>query len=592
MSNNIICARTEPATTEATATKALQRRFYYGVGRKFLGWQIADEFLQDDGTLKKAGKDGWRHWNVPIEETPRRRWQPFYQHLKGWHRGVVSIGCTHVPFISADFDRHAESVDPDDHIRRVLKAGRLLEAAFPQLCWVAEINPRNGSMKYFGFGYGPIPISTAENFATQIHYLLLGNGCGALNKKGKQEIEVFPHNCVQVGLPMRTDKVTVVATGVLPTCIRRRKNSDQVFENFETHSALAFLGSLRDGTSYDEATLLNELNKGCANLPFVSSIKASCPVIPIRVEQPEMVVISTDAPLGPIVTRVIPRPINNISIAKGDYSSDPNSYLRQLGAMLELCRRLKRVATVEEGLNFIQMNGLFSGNWSENESRREHRVQYLLNGIALTFDPTKCCGTANRPGASSPINIGKYDNWARSFMSKVTGTRTRVDEYGTVFETKSVSVDWRWISAFLSVVEHCCVTCPNEDGSLPQHWAEFIWRSLNETGVISLKWDDRKWKVSRDWLEKRGVIKIVDRSWQYRQGDGKAMIWAVGMEFDRLHVWWKRVKESSGNPTVPLEEFLKNMLHYPSLKAYPHTADSKTDSGRYESHKSASRSPL
>jgi hypothetical protein len=354
---------------------------------------------------------------------------------------------------------------------------------------------------------------------------------------------------------------------------------------------LAFLRCLQDRQSYDEPTLLDELKKGCANLPFEPSTTAPVPRISENEHESEMIVISTDAPLGPIVHKVRARPTSNIPKAKGDYGSEPNSYMRQLGAMLELCRRLKRVATVEEGLHFIRLNRLFSGDWSQNESRRKHRVAYLLKLIARTFDPRKCCGSSPRIGADSPINIGKYDHWARTFVGKVTGTRRSVDEYGNMVERRSVSVDWKWVSVFLSVIEYCCVTCPNEDGSVPEAWGEFIWRSLNETGVISMQWDDRKWKVARDWLEQKGVIKIVDRNWHFGHGDGKAMKWAVGEDFGQLHVWWKRAKEAAADLAVQLAEFLKSMLHFSLLNAYPHTADSKTGSAGYQSLESASRGP-
>lgn len=577
--------------TEATATAVLQKRLYFGVGKKFLGWHIADEILQDDGSWKKDGEDDWRFWTVPDDEQSRRRWRPVHEHLKGLNRGLVSIGSTHVPCVTSDFDRHHASVDPEDHISRVLKGGQLLRETYPQLCWVAEVNPRNGSMKFFGFGHGPIPISRAEDCAIEIHDFLLRNCCGTVNEHGKQGIEVFPHNCVEVGLPMRAGKVTVVATGILPKCIRQRKGPDGYRENFETYSVLAFLRCLQERQSYHELTLLEELKKGCANLPFVPGTTAAVPRISEIEEVSAMITISTDAPLGPIVHKVKARPKSNVPKAKAEYGSEPNSYMRQLGAMLELCRRLKRVATVEEGLHFIRMNGLFSGDWSQNESRRKHRVAYLLMWISLTFDPSKCCGSTPRFGADLPINIGKYDNWARNFVGKVKGARRSVDEYGDVVERRSVSVDWQWVSVFLSVVEHCCVICPNEDGSLPQRWAEFIWRSLNQTGVISLQWDDRKWKVARDWLEKKGIIKIVDRNWQFRHGDGKAMKWAVSDDFHRFHVWWKSVNDSARNLAVQFADYLRSMLHFSLLKAYPHTSDSKAGFGRYQSPESASRGP-
>lgn len=553
--------------TEATATTALQRRLYFGVGKKFLGFQIADEEEQEDGSWKKLGKDGYRHWNVPSDDAARRRWRPVHEHLKGLHRGVVAIGSWHVPFVTVDFDRHEASVDPDEHIWRVLKAGRLLGKHFSELRWTAaEVNPRNGSMKFFGFGNEPIPIRVAQRFATEIHDLLLRSGCGATNKYGKQEVEVFPHNCVQVGLPMRIDKVTVVSSGILAKCNRRRQTQDRTYENYETYSALSFLQAIADRGCYDEPTLHRELKKACAALPFLPATTLSIPAVqenrvpPIQLEE---VPVAFDVPN-----------------AKGDFHDEANSYKRQQDALLELCRSLRRVATVEEGLQFIRANGLFSGEWSENESRRQGRVAYLLERIAQTFDKTKCRGASdqinNDPLDISKINIGKYNQWVRAFVGRVTRTKRFVDEYGNVVERRGASADEQWVSAFLSVVEYCCVTHPNEDGSLPHEWAERIWLALQTSGRITVTWDDRKWKVARDFLERMGVIQIVDRKWQFRHGNGQAMKWAVGKGFDRLHIWWKRVRRPSGNPAVPLGVFLKSMQHTPSLNSYSHTEILKT----------------
>ncbi len=545
--------------TEATATAALQKRLYFGVGQKFLGFQFVDEELQDDGTWKKLGKDGFRHWNVPTEEAVLRRWHPVHDHLKGLHRGLVAIGGSHVPFVTADFDRHSAFLDPKDHIWRVLKAGRLLRKHFPQFCWLAEVNPRNGSMKYFGFGYIPIPIAEAKEIARQIHELLLQHDCGAVNHRGNREVEVFPHNCVQVGLPMRTDKVTVVSSGVLAKCFRKKRlEKDGPMVSYETYSALSFLREIKQWGGFDEATLLRELKKGCDNLPFVPAAEMSAPEVPVSSIHPEEAPVASDVPR-----------------AKGDYRDNPNAYERQEGGLLELCQRLRRVATVEEGLQFIRVNRLFSGDWSENESGRRNRVKGLLKRIARTFDPNKCRSSEDSLDISM-INVGRYEQWARHHVGQVTGIKRHVDEYGNVVERRGVSVDWLFVSVFLSVVEYCCVTCPNEDGTLPHDRAEQIWLSLRDSGRITVKWNDRKWKVAREWLERRGVIKIVDRNWEFRNGNGKAMKWSVGEGFDRLHVWWKSVREKAGNAAVALNVFLKSMLHTPLLNSCSQSENSKT----------------
>jgi hypothetical protein len=558
--------------TEATATHTLQKWFYYGVGRKYLGFQIADEELQADGSLKKIGTDGWRHWTVPLERVKRQRWRPIYEHLKGLHRGIVSIGSRYVPCITVDLDRHTASINPDDHVRRVMKAGSLLRQHFSRLCWIAEVNPRNGSAKFFGFGHGPISIAVAEKFAAEIHDFLVLNACGAFNHRGAPEIEVFPHNCVQVGLPMRTDKVTVVSSGVLTTCIRRRRlEKHEPFVKFETYSVLSFLQELQQRRSFDEATLIRELKKGCANLPFLPAALGEAVVRPTK-------------------SRKCSHRTQNVSNSEHTTPEEPNSYKRQQDALLELCRGRGRVVSAAEGLEFIRDSGLYSGDWADNENRREDRVAYLLRRCAATFDPTKC-RRADDAFDVEQVHIGKFDHWANHFVGRVRAVTAHVNELGEVIQSRGVSLDSKWVSVFLSIVEFCCVTAPNEDCSLPQSRAEYIWTRLCEEKRISVKWDDRKWKATRDWLERRRIVHIVDRNWWFGHGKGKAMRWALSEDFDRLHVWWKTVRKSSGNEPVRLNMFLKNMMGAAPLNSYPHRSASTQGQDRDESSQLASRGP-
>jgi hypothetical protein len=565
--------RNRTPTTEAEATGTLQELFYRGVGKKFLGWQVAIEELQGDGTWKKLGTDGWRHWNVPTDPKEYRKWRPFHDHLKGLNRGVVSTGNLYVPFITVDPDRHDASIDPDHHLTRVLRIGQLLRKCFPQLVWLAEINPRNGSTKFFGYARGPIPIAEAESVAERIHTLLLENGCGAVNYRGQSDIEVFPHNCSQVGLPMRTGKVTVVSSGVLGKCSRKRRpEKGEPMVEYETYSALGYWQEIKARVGYDEQTLSREVQKGCASLPYLPKT--------------EIVVKKHSVPKNK--NNEVPRFSGNVPKASDNYRDDPNSFTRQQGAMLELSRKLGRVASLEEGLQFIRGNRLFTGEWSDNENRREDRVTYLLDSVSQTFDPNKCRRSDDASDISN-INLGKYDNWAQSFVGgEIRGIKKRVDEYGNIVERHGVTIDWKVVSIFLSLAEYCCVVNRNDDGTVPQIWAERIWRVLCDSGRISVKWDDRKWKTARDWLERRGVIKIVDRNWWFGQGNGQAMKWAVANDFDRLHVWWRSVRESSGDEAVALDVFLLSMRDTHPLNAYTQQANHKSPSGASDR---ASRSP-
>src|ERR1700730_1600922 len=108
--NNILFTtrKRKPKTQnpENRATEILHSLIYGGAGPKYLGWGIADMLLLPDGTLQKLGKDGWRFWTIPTEGDQRQWWTPVWDHLKGYHRGVVAVKALDVPFVSADLDRH------------------------------------------------------------------------------------------------------------------------------------------------------------------------------------------------------------------------------------------------------------------------------------------------------------------------------------------------------------------------------------------------------------------------------------------------------------------------------------------------------
>ncbi len=542
----------------------LRALFFEGATKNYLGYHFADEELQPDGTWKKVGTDGFRFWKIPEDHTERERWNPVFEHLKGLHRGVVAINSTVVPFVAPDLDRHSATIPEDEHVVRVVKAGRLLRKFVPELRWpAAEVNPRNGSAKFFGMTGRPIPIDRAVELGRKVHALLVENGCGLLDKNGVPQLEVFPFNCLQVGLPMRTDKTTIISSGVLPMCLRQRKaQGGEGREKFETYSALAFLRAVRVGAPYDEEALYRELKAGCASLPGLRGQHVLLP-------RPVAPTTSLSAPAPPMVAESTCGSRTQVPEALGDYSDRPNSYDRQQAALLELCRRLRRVATVEEGLAFIKKNGLFTGAWHENEHRRQARVKYLLARIAKTFDPAKC------KAHCCPVEVGKFDNWAAAHVGTLRAkARYDVNEQGEVVQRRNrLRIDWRFVSVALSIIEYALVVDPNEDESFPEAWAEAIWRSCQAAGRTEINWNSRKWEAVRDWLEQQGVIKITDRNWRFGHGDGQAMKWAVTDDFERLPVWWKRKKEPSPNEAVLLADFLalKNRAAPPPLNAYPHT---------------------
>ena len=426
-----------------------------------------------------------------------------------------------------------------------MATGRVLTNCFSnvsgvRLNWCVEVNPKNGSVKFFGWGREAIPIHTAIKIGEQIHEVL--GKQGLLGPKGR---EVFPYNHPQVLLPMRRDKTTVIDTGVVPQCTRKVKDDEtRKMVPYQAYSVLAFCEWLERGDHFCEQTLLETLKAACANLPDEVATKA------VEVQKDDVVaeiVLPGEKALGKY---------------HGEGADNSNSLERQQVALLELCRKVRSVVTEKEALKYIKSNGLFTGQWKDNLARRRARVRWILKRIARTFDPSKCSGIRHE------IPVGKYDQWAQVFVGTVRGRDSRgLDEFGNMVVRRSrYPVDWRFTSIFLSVVEYCLVVSPNNDGSLPQVRAEEIWSRCYEGGQTKVPFSERRWAVCRDWLESRGIIKVVDRDWQR----GKAMRWSVGKDFSRLPEWWRRKRESSSLEAVPLEELLvdRNRENPPPLNTY------------------------
>jgi hypothetical protein len=473
------------------------------------------------------------------------------EHLKGCFRGLVANGSTHVPFVTVDEDRHSGDVLSELHIREVMATGRLLTTCFShafgfRLSWCVEVNPKNGSTKFFGWGDRLIPIDTAGQLGKQIHDAMGRNGLLG----PKKAREVFPFNHRQVLLPMRIDKTTIIDTGILTKCLRKKRISQDYTDrmvNYETYSVIRFCEWLTCGGQLCERTLYETLKTACANLPD-------------RRPRPAEQRSDTQVEDAPPTTEEHSRR-GRARHPGGTVADNPNSFERQHEALLVFCRQMGRVVSEAEALRFIREHRLYTGDWQENLARRRSRVRWILKRIAKTFDPAKCRGVRH------DVNVGKYDQWARHHIGTIKGRDWRsLDEFGNIAVRKNrYRVDWRFVSAFLSVVEYCLITSPNEDGSLPHVRAEEVWARCYEGGQITVPFCDKKWVICREWLEKRGILKVVDRQWHR----GKAMRWEVSQEFYRLPKWWRRQKRPSLSEAVPLGEFLnRRMRGTHSLNTY------------------------
>lgn len=234
-----------------------------------------------------------------------------------------------------------------------------------------------------------------------------------------------------------------------------------------------------------------------------------------------------------------------------DLLTEPDSRKRQHQALLRLARYLKRVPTQEEAFAFIKDKNLYTGDW-DDDARRNRRVPDILRFIALNFEPARC--------AKGSVNVGKYDAWAKkAFPQGMTGQkRGGLTEYMEQYPGSTVHVSSAFIAVFMSVVEFALLIDRNQDNSLPHRRGEELWNALNTVGLVSVKFDARKWAVCRDQLEKHGIIQIIDREYC----SGQAMKWDVGTYFPFLGLWkTPKVRSLLGPSPLPIREKRRTEEH-------------------------------
>jgi hypothetical protein len=236
---------------------------------------------------------------------------------------------------------------------------------------------------------------------------------------------------------------------------------------------------------------------------------------------------------------------------------EPDSYKRQLHALLVFARSLGRVPKLAEALEYIETNGLYTGSWAENEGKRAKRVSGILTTIAQTFDSSVCkkrTVDAAKLQAFFSVNVGKYDTWANAKYPNglVRLYKKRVGDDDRVYE-EFVRVPTSFISLFVAMCEFCLLVDKNDDDSFPQDRAMAAWGVLVEKGLVTETFCPRKWAVCRDAFDKF-IVEVFDREYFA----GKAMKWRVGRYFPGLGLWKEKRQPSLLDP-VSLAEFCKRM---------------------------------
>lgn len=171
---------------------------------------------------------------------------------------------------------------------------------------------------------------------------------------------------------------------------------------------------------------------------------------------------------------------SKLNITVTDLPSETDSFKRQKEALFRLARSLKRVPSVDEALQFIKSEELFTGCWQDNLGRRKARIHSILKWIANTFDASKC--------ANGSVNIGKYDAWANTrFPNGLIGKgKNSMTEDGELIHSFGDHVKPEFISIFMSICEFSLRIDKNLDSTLPHKRAEHIWEALYAKGLVSI----------------------------------------------------------------------------------------------------------
>ena len=346
-----------------------------------------------------------------------------------------------------------------------------------------------------------------------------------------------------VRLPLHPEKHTIVDSGLLGKVVRRKGRAKQ---KFETYSAAQFAEWVVGGSSFDREVFFNKVVEGCKNLPDEpvvedvekQSVETTSVVKTTKVVSEESVVSVPQPSRSAQRSAGSGRRPDHLWIASHSclekLRDEPNSLIRQHRGLLIACQKAKRVLEVEEALDFIYQQKLFTGDWEDNEGRRADRVRGSLDYIAKTFDPAKCSS-----GDAFHIDVNKYEKWAeREFGAPVR----RVKQGGGVRQSGEIYKYKRYVGftpeeagIALAIAEFCLETSQYGDGGVPEERMKTIWTLLHLDGQIDRPWCVKRWRLIRDLFVQRGVLKC-----DFESRHQKAYCYEKGRFYPGRKVTWRK----------------------------------------------------
>lgn len=215
-----------------------------------------------------------------VQDRKRATWKYDYSvptlspHLEGARYYGTKKG-DRTRLITIDIDRHNGSISGDEHCKKVLKIGSVLQQRFADYRFAPEVNPRNGSVKFFGWLKQDTPIAVATHIGETIRATLQIE----LPEYDLSRLEIFPENSPQVFAPLRADKIMILGDGVVKK-VRRWHGKAKTRHYYDAYSCAVFVNWVVFSKSvFDMATfekVLREAVGRCPDTESITPLKPKC----------------------------------------------------------------------------------------------------------------------------------------------------------------------------------------------------------------------------------------------------------------------------------------------------------------------------
>lgn len=212
--------------------------------------------------------------------------------------------------------------------------------------------------------------------------------------------------------------------------------------------------------------------------------------------------------------------------------------------IVDFYRVYQEYPSTENALEFLQHHGLYSGEWSENETAREQRVSNILDFFHQSFDPSKI----RTEGKPVDLHRNRFSAWVkRHYGDGICEIERKLNHIDLTWQEKEVFVPAKFIEHFLSVIQVCLLDDPANNNGVATNRIKELWTKV-EGGV---SWNQRYFQIVRDRLDRDGVISIYDR--EHRPG--KCWRWECGQLFPIKKSYPAKYR-AFVDEAVPLESFL------------------------------------